>query len=210
LEGTFGSELSHITYPVDSARGGLLTQATFLNGHSSSATGTSPILRGTFVLRRLGCFVIPEPPANAVSQMPPAPENPPVTTRDLFTWKTSLSECTGCHNLINPVGFTFEEFDAVGRYRTEENGATVDASGQLQGIAVNGAKELSAQLAKMPETAACYANNWLKYAYGRPASEADAKTLSELKVSLSSPGFGARDTLVRLARSASFTHINQE
>jgi hypothetical protein len=210
FDGAFDTGFSRVDYPAESRRGGLLTQAAFLSGHSSSATTTSPILRGTFVLRHLMCIKIPEPPANAVSQTPPAPEQAPVTTRDLFTWKTSMDDCTSCHNLINPVGFAFEEFDAVGRYRTEENGAPVDASGQLsasRALSFNGVKELSTQLAALPETAACYAANWLEYAYGRPVTQADAKTLAELASSLGAPGFGAKDTLLRLARSAAFTHI---
>lgn len=210
FDGTFDTAFSRVEYPSDSPRGGLLTQAAFLNGHSSSSTTTSPILRGTFVLRHLMCLDIPEPPANAVSQTPPPPAEPPVTTRDMFTWKTSMAECTSCHALINPVGFAFEEFDAVGKFRTEENGAPVDATGQLSAptaLSFNGAKELSAQLAALPETARCYAKNWLEYAYGRPVTVADAKTLADLASSLGAPGFGAKDTLVRLARSAAFTHI---
>lgn len=211
FDGDFGDAFSRVEYPASSPRGGLLTQAAFLSGHSSSATTTSPILRGTFVLRRLACIDIPEPPANAVSQMPPAPSQPPVTTRDLFTWKTSLDECSSCHTLINPVGFAFEEFDTVGRHRTEENGAPVDSNGQLsvsQTLTFNGAKELSTQLAGLTETAACYASNWLEYAYGRPATEADEATLMDLRESLRAPGFGAKQTLLRLARSAAFTHIS--
>lgn len=213
FDGTFGSEYTRVDYPAQSPRGGLLTQAAFLSGHSSSATTTSPILRGTFVLRRLTCLDIPEPPANAVSQTPPPPAQTPVTTRDLFTWKTSMTECSGCHQLINPVGFAFEEFDAVGRHRTEENGAPVDASGQLSApvtLAFTGAKELSAQLATLPETASCYATNWLEYAYGRPVTSADARTLADLASGLRAPGFGAKSTLERLARSAAFTHINPQ
>lgn len=213
FDGAFGSDFSRVDYSAQSPRGGLLTQAAFLSGHSSSATTTSPILRGTFVLRRLTCLDIPEPPANAVSQTPPAPAQAPVTTRDLFTWKTSMAECSSCHALINPVGFAFEEFDAVGRHRTEENGAPVDASGQLQTptmLSFTGAKDLSAQLATLPETAACYASNWLEYAYGRPLTSADAKTLADLASSLRSPGFGAKNTLERLARSAAFTHISPQ
>lgn len=211
FDGAFDAAFTRVDYPTPTPRGGLLTQAAFLTGHSSSATTTSPILRGTFVLRRLACLDIPEPPANAVSQMPPPPAQPPVTTRDLFTWKTSMTECSGCHTLINPVGFAFEEFDAVGRHRTEENGAPVDASGQLsapQALNFNGAKDLSAQLATLPETAACYASNWLEYAYARPATDADRATLADLQHSLSAPGFGAKQMLLRLARSAAFTHIN--
>lgn len=211
FDGAFDATFTRVDYPAASTRGGLLTQAAFLSGHSSSATTTSPILRGTFVLRRLACLDIPEPPANAVSQTPPPPAQPPVTTRDLFTWKTSMTECSGCHTLINPVGFAFEEFDAVGRHRTEENGAAVDASGQLsapKALTFDGAKDLSSQLATLPETAACYANNWLEYAYGRPATDADRATLADLQQSLSAPGFGAKQMLLRLARSAAFTHIN--
>jgi hypothetical protein len=87
----------------------------------------------------------------------------------------------------------------------------VDASGQLsapQALNFNGAKDLSTQLATLPETAACYASNWLEYAYARPATDADRATLADLQQSLSAPGFGAKQMLLRLARSAAFTHIN--
>lgn len=209
-EGAFGDELERIDYPVDSPRAGVLSQAAFLSGHSSSSTTTSPILRGRFVLERILCFEVPEPPPNAASEEPPPPDVPPVTTRDMFAWKTSMDACTSCHRIINPVGFAFESFDAIGRFRVEENGAPVDASGTALFPApfdFADTREFVTQLAEFPETRACYAKNWLEYAYARPETPEDAHTLATLAEGFEGDPFGARDVLLTLTRSAAFTRI---
>ncbi len=132
LPGSFGSELTEVQHDEASGRLGLFTQASFLSGHSSNSTGTSPILRGVFLLRRLACVEIADPPAGAQMQEPAeSPAEPILTTRQYFEWKTSMTACTGCHRSINPSGFAFEQFDGLGTLRTSEKGAPVDASGSL-------------------------------------------------------------------------------
>lgn len=210
IDGSFSDQFTRVEYGADSPRAGLLTQAAFLTGHTSSARTTSPILRGVFVLARLTCFKVPEPPPNATSMEPPEPATPPATTRELFTWKTSLPSCATCHDVINPIGFAFEAFDPVGRHRTQENGAPVDPSGESffpERFSFADAKGFLSQLAPLPDTRACYASNWLQYAFGRDVASEDLKTLSDLTTAFDQPGFGARDVLLRLTQSAAFTHI---
>jgi hypothetical protein len=212
LSGTFGPELSRVEFDPQSPRGGLLTQPSFLAGHSSSDTGTSPILRGVFVLRRLLCQPIPDPPPNAQSTVPPPSETPIVTTREYFEWKTGMAACQGCHSMINPIGFAFEGFDGLGNHRTTEKDAPVDASGAVllneAMLSFVGGRELSEQLAALPEAQACYAQNWLRYAWGRADTADDLRTLTVLRQRLADPNYGVRDLLVDVTRSAAFSHLN--
>jgi hypothetical protein len=212
LSGAFGPELQRVEFDPGSARGGLLTQPSFLAGHSSSDSGTSPILRGVFVLRRLLCQPIPDPPPNAQSTVPPPSPTPIVTTREYFEWKTGMAACQGCHSVINPIGFAFEDFDGIGTHRTTEKDAPVDASGAVTlssaMLSFVGGRELAEQLAELPEAQACYAQNWLRYALGRADTIDDLKTLAVLRRGLADPEYGVRDVLVEITQSAAFSHLN--
>lgn len=211
IEGDFGAELQRVELSPEDPRAGLLTQGSFLAGHSSASDRTSPILRGVFVLRRLLCLDIPDPPPNAQATVPPESETPIVTTRDFFAWKTGMAECRGCHYQINPAGFAFEDFDAIGRHRTEEAGAPIDATGvlELQGddLTFEGGKELSALIAERPEARACYAQNWLRYLWGRADTDADLRTLTTIRQSLAQSDYGVRDLLLDITSSAAFLHL---
>jgi hypothetical protein len=212
LQGSFGSELVRVEHAPESGRLGLFTQAAFLSSHSSSSSATSPILRGVFLLRRVACEDIPDPPAGAQMQEPATePATPISTTREYFTWKTSLPSCAGCHALINPTGFAFEEFDGLGQWRDEERGAPIDSSGQLelggQVLAFGGASELLEGLAHQPQVHACYAKNWLEFAYGRPQEEGDSRALGLAAQSLGAGGFSIRDLAVALTERPAFDHL---
>jgi hypothetical protein len=211
IEGNFGTELQRVELAADDPRAGLLTQGAFLTGHSSASDRTSPILRGVFVLRRLLCQDIPDPPPNAQATVPPESPTPIVTTRDFFTWKTSMAECRGCHYQINPAGFAFEDFDAIGRHRTQEAGAPVDASGVLElmmdDLSFEGGKEFSAQIAARPEAQACYAQNWLRYLWGRADTDADLRTLTSIRQGLATANYGVRELLLDITASAAFLHL---
>jgi hypothetical protein len=208
LSGTFGTELQRAE--LDPAqRAGILTQVAFLAGHAY-ASKTSPIHRGVFVQRRVLCNTIPDPPANAPS--PPALQ-PTQTTRQQVEQHTSAPACAGCHQaIINPVGFAFENYDAVGRYRTQENGVTIDASGALVGTAAgeqgqapfqNGV-EASALLAESPEARGCYAKNWTRYAYGRAELPEDECAIAAIAEKLVSDDYKVTDLMLDLTRTKAF------
>lgn len=212
LPGTFSEQHMMAPFPPESGRRGLLTQAAFLTGHSSASTRTSPILRGVFVLNRLLCQGVPPPPAGAEME---EPDTPPaeelVTTRQYFTWKTSMAACATCHNAINPTGFAFENFDGIGAHRTTENGAPVDAAGSTTvggtTFSYENAAEFSEELSALSRTRSCYAINWLSYAYGREETAGDSRTLGRITAGLASSPYGARDLLMTLTRGAAFTHL---
>lgn len=107
-------------------RAGLLTHPFVLAVHAYGAE-TSPIHRGVFVARNL-LGVALKPPPEAVA--PVAPDlHPSLSTRERVALQTKPTACVACHGLINPLGFTLESFDAIGRHRAEDRGKPVNTSG---------------------------------------------------------------------------------
>jgi hypothetical protein len=146
---------------------GLLAQGSILSRFALT-DGTSPPQRGAFIRERLLCQELPPPPPNVGD--PPAP-TPGVTTRERYTQVTSGPSCAGCHALINDIGFALENFDTVGRWRTTEEGKTVDASGTLKGtssgdIAFSDGKDLAGKLAANADVAKCVGGRMAQYTFG--------------------------------------------
>src|SRR5690606_33170987 len=96
---------------------------------TSKFTQTSPVHRGAFVIRDLLCGKLANPPDD-LDITPPA-FDPSLTTRERWAAHSADPACSSCHVRIDPVGFALEEFDAMGRHRTTENGKPVDAAGGL-------------------------------------------------------------------------------
>lgn len=162
-------------------RSGLLTQPAILATLAKSDK-SAPILRGVFVRERLLCAPLPPPPPGEATIPPDAAEAP--TTREFFANLTAAAECQGCHAQINPLGFTFEHYDAMGRWRDEENGVPIDASGRADVGDVTGpvddAIELVADLGASDMVAECFTRHWFRWGYGRYEVEADRDIVLEL------------------------------
>jgi hypothetical protein len=187
-------------------RAGLLTQASFLSMHAT-ASDTNPVRRGAVVLRRLLCNDI-QPPANMdVGQ--PKPPAPNLTTRERFA-EHAMNPCASCHVLTDPIGFAFENYDAIGAWRTTEQGKKVDASGTLQltsgDIKFNTAVELMKGLAQAPEVRDCLATQWLRYFTRRNEGDGDAASLQAANDAFKKSNYDLRELLVALTGTRSFTH----
>jgi hypothetical protein len=109
-------------------RFGLLTQPGLL-ALLSHSDQTAPVIRGAFVRERILCDAVPPPPPN-VNAIAPDPD-PNATTRERFRQHTEQAVCYSCHQLIDGIGFGFERYDQLGRYRAVENGLDVDESGEV-------------------------------------------------------------------------------
>jgi hypothetical protein len=162
-----GSGFQRVT--LDPARAaGLLTQGSFLAEHAK-ADQTSPVLRGKFVRAKLFCRP-PAPPPPDIVVMPPTVD-PRLSTRQRFAQHTADDRCAGCHIQMDPIGFTFEHYDAAGRWRDIDAGMPVDATGMLTGTDVDGPLDgvasLAARLATSEQVATCTATQWFRYAFGR-------------------------------------------
>lgn len=180
LSGGFGAELEPVELPAEERRG-VFTQAGFL---AANATGVSPdpIHRGVFIAKRILCRSIAAPP-NDVTPLPPSGLG---TNRQMVEEHTQSGPgCASCHeSRINPYGFVFENYDAVGSYRTLDNGFPVDASAtpMLDGryAAVDDAIGFASALASSREAHDCFARHLYEYAIGRSATEADDLLISSL------------------------------
>lgn len=212
LSSIYGASISGTDFqPVEQDdRAGLVTQPGLLAllAHSNQS---APVLRGVFVLERLMCVSVPPPPPT-VNNTPPDPD-PNATTRERFRVHTENPDCAGCHRIIDGVGFGFEGYDQLGRYRTLENGLPIDVSGEvlaggdttLNGT-FNGAKELAARLAQSSRVRDCVAAGWYRFALGRLETEADKCSLDEVKASFSKTSGDLRELLVAITRSVAFRY----
>ncbi len=146
-------------------RVGVLQQASFLSAHSLPDR-TSPVLRGDFILRRVLCRKMPRPAELGIEIVMPPPE-PGISTRELFVQHTAEPQCRSCHQLIDPLGYALEGFDAAGRARTVDSGRPVDTRATLsldgEKVSFDGAAQLSRWLANHPRTAECFARQAFRY-----------------------------------------------
>jgi mono/diheme cytochrome c family protein len=163
----YGSRFRRVVLgPEFEARRGLLGKGGVLMS-TSRADRTSPVLRGKWILENLIGTAPPAPPAN----VPPLDSKPGAKPRTIRERMAShrAPGCVSCHQLIDPLGFALEGFDAIGGWRTHEAGAPIDASSQLaDGRAVNGVGELRAALAARPEAfVQTLTEKLMTYALGR-------------------------------------------
>ncbi|HYP88069.1 MAG TPA: DUF1592 domain-containing protein [Polyangiaceae bacterium] len=162
-----------------SQRSGLLTQAGFL---SSYITGGDPdiIHRGVFIATRLLCVTLPPPSPKATALIDLQPN---MTNRERVEMTTGKGTCgEACHaNLFNPLGYAFENYDAIGKYRTLDHGKPVNAAdvyrldGELKSFS-NGV-ELSRALAEAQQLHSCYVQNMMTYLHGRPLAPDEQPTV---------------------------------
>ncbi|MBW1906982.1 MAG: DUF1592 domain-containing protein [Deltaproteobacteria bacterium] len=189
-------------------RGGLLSRVAFLAGNAHEANG-SPPLRGVFVMERLLCETRPSPPANVDTSTPTAdPDQGPMTNRDLFEERVAPSTCQGCHVRIDGFGYGFENYDAVGMFRQEDNGLPVDASGFADGIGndagYEGAVELQTLLGQSDVVRDCVAKQWFTYVNGRSIEPADTCQLEAIQTAFADNGGDLVELLVSIVTRPEF------
>jgi hypothetical protein len=186
-------------------RSGLLTQASLMTTFASPA-GSSPIKRGKWVRVRMLCQDLPDPPANVP---PPAPPQAGVSTRERFAMHTSDPGCSGCHHLIDGLGFGLEHYDGVGAYRTMDQGVPVDATGEVNTTEdidgdYDGAPELAARLARSAQVRDCAPTQWLRYAMARRETADDTCSLVALRDAFAASGGDMRELMVALTQTDAF------
>ena len=147
-------------------RAGLLTLAGVMAVYAHPDQ-SGPVGRGYMVSDKLLCITPPPAPDNVNTMLPPP--DPNVTTRERLEQHRADPACATCHALMDPYGLTFENYDAIGRYRTTDGNKLVDASAKgLPAIGdVKNAVELMDALASNPTVRSCLTRQWFRYAFGR-------------------------------------------
>jgi hypothetical protein len=194
----------------DGNRGGILSHP-YLMSVLSYAGATSPIHRGVFLARSVLGNAL-KPPQEAIPPLSPD-LHPDLTTRERVAFQTRAVACQTCHTMINPLGFSLEEFDAIGRYRTTEaNGdraKPVDASGSYlpregPAAAFHGARELAAFVATSHDAQEAFVQNLFHAVVKQPARAWGPDTVENLRRSFESQGFDIRHLLVDIMTVAAF------
>jgi len=206
ITGDFSSDTPTRVDLDPTRRSGLLTQPGFL---SSYIHGEDPdiIHRGVFIAQRILCVELPPPSPLAT----PLPElEPNMTNRERVEKLTGVGTCgEGCHSdMINPFGYAFENYDAIGKYRTTDHGKPVDAasSGTLDGElkTFSNGVELSHLLADAKQTHDCYAQKMMTYLHGRLVTQ-EEKPMIDYYARLSRAGMvSLHDLELALVTSEAF------
>jgi mono/diheme cytochrome c family protein len=181
-----------------SERAGLLTHPYVLASFAYLDT-SSPIHRGVLVARSLLGRAL-QPPPEAFTPLP-AELHPKLTTRQRVALQTQPAACMSCHGMINPLGFTLEKFDAIGRLRAQENGMPVDTTGSYQSrtgkaVKFSGVRDLAGFLAGSEEAHAAFVEQLFQHTVKQPAQAFGPTTLPDLQRAFGANQFSIRKQLV--------------
>lgn len=192
------------TFAEGDPRAGLLAQTSFVALHSYPGR-TSPTLRGKALREHLLCQEVPLPPADVNFNVVEDDTNPDFKTmRQRLGAHVTNPTCAGCHKITDPIGLALESFDGIGRYRTTENGAEIDTSGEIDGVAYDDALGLGKALRDNPAVVSCVVNRLYAYGTGRDVVPAERKWLKEVRKHFAGEGYRFKALMRDIATSEMF------
>jgi hypothetical protein len=209
LAGLYGAQLADYA-PFEKVslagadRAGLLSHPYLLAAFAYTET-TSPIHRGVFISRSLLGRAL-KPPPMAVSPLAPDVHKD-LTTRERVALQTNSAACMSCHGMINPLGFTLEHYDAIGRYRAEEQGKPIDARGKYltrsgDTVEFAGVRDLAKFLADSDETHSAFVQQLFHYLVKQPIRAYGPERRSELKAAFKQNEFNIQRLVATIVASA--------
>ena len=205
IPNVYGGHFRRVGLPKDSPRRGLLGHASILTV-TSYGDRTSPVQRGKWILENLLGLTPPPPPPDVPALKERVAGGKVLTMRQRIAQHRENPACSGCHNLMDPIGLATENFDAVGRWRTLEDGVTVDASGGLpDGATFDGIEGLRAGLLRRPELfAGTLTEKLLTYAIGRGLEPSDAPAVRAITRASSAAEYRFSSMILGVVNSAPF------
>ncbi|MCM8535355.1 MAG: DUF1592 domain-containing protein [Lentisphaeraceae bacterium] len=170
---------------------------------------TSPVLRGAWVIETILGTPVPPPPDNVPELPVKKNKKKKITIRQMFEQHRNNDVCSACHNLIDPIGFGLENYDLLGRWRTEEKGIPVDASGVMpSGEKFNGPTELKQIILKQKDEFGRHlVSKVLGYGLGRSLLDEDAGTIERILNNLKENGFKSQNLIESVVLSTPFRKI---
>ncbi|MGO9932330.1 MAG: DUF1592 domain-containing protein [Steroidobacteraceae bacterium] len=195
-------------YPAGTGREGILTNVSFLAFYSHPGRSSST-LRGKAIRQVFLCQAIPDPPNNVDFSVVQDSSNTAMPTARirLEAHRTSPA-CAGCHRLMDPLGLTLENFDGVGAFRAQENGAPIDASGTFDGKEYQGAQGLGRAIHDSPQTPRCLVDKMYRSAVGRKATLDERPYLDYLNQTFQTDSYRVPDLMRAIAVSRSFYAVS--
>jgi Protein of unknown function (DUF1588)/Protein of unknown function (DUF1592)/Protein of unknown function (DUF1585) len=207
IPNVYGSRFRRVEFDgTNNGRGGLLRQGSVLTV-TSYATRTSPVIRGKWILDNI-LGVPPPPPPPAV---PPLKENEAgigkaLSVRERLALHRANMPCSGCHKLMDPVGFSLENYDAVGRWRDIEEGKPIDSTGGLpDGRTFEGITGLQKAILTRPELfVSTFTEKLLTYALGRGVEYYDAPAIRKIVRDSEAQNYRFSSVILGIASSTPF------
>ena len=215
-------EFDRVKFPAESERAGLLGQSLFL-ALTAKPDDTSPTARGLFVREQFLCQHVSEPPPGVNTNLPEITEAKPQTNRERMREHVTNPSCSTCHNLIDPIGFGFEKFDAMGARREkfkllffgeDEEGERrakpktleleINTAGFVAGIPdsnFSSPRELGAVLARSPQCQECLVKQYFRYTSGRMETQADRPLIRQVSEDFRKSQFRFKELIISLVRS---------
>lgn len=205
IPNVYGSRFRRVSLGQDSNRGGLLRQGSILTV-TSYATRTSPVIRGKWILENM----IGTPPPPPLPDVPTLKDNTlsaSLSVRERLAEHRANAACASCHNMMDPVGFSLENFDAVGRWRTLEEGKPIDITGGLpDGSVFEGISGLEQGLLSRPELfVGTLTEKLLTYALGRGVEHYDAPAVRKIVRDAKTREFRFSSVILGVVNSRPFT-----
>ena len=202
IKGVEGSRFRRVAL-TGNERSGVLTQGSILTV-SSYPTRTSPVIRGKWILEN---FLAAPPP-------PPPPNVPVLKTEEIgatASMRQQLEQhradpaCASCHARMDAIGFSLENYDAIGRWRTMDGKFPIDPSGTLNGVQLNGAADLKALLrSRQDEFVGCLTEKLLTYGLGRGLERADKPVVRSISRSLARDDYRFSSLVMGIVESLPF------
>ena len=214
--------------PQDSARGGGVLGTGLYLALTSKPSGTSPTERGLFVREHFLCQEVPPPPPGVDSNLPASTVGQPRTNRERLAIHLVSPNCASCHNLLDPIGFGLEHFDAIGRYRPKHvvtkfptaeelredsdrkpqvHELVLDVTASVRGIAnsqFSSPKQLGEILAANRSCRRCVVKQLFRYATGRLERAADQPVIDSAMRDFAASGFRFQDLIISIVKSKAY------
>ncbi len=182
MPGVLGTDFRMVEYPND-ARRGILGHGSILT-LTSHANRTSPVLRGKWVMEVLLGSPPPPPPPNvpALEETEGAEDGRFLSVRERMEVHRANPACSSCHNVIDPIGLSFENFDVTGAWRNRDEGNPIDSQGDLyDGTPLSGVADIRAAILSRPEVFyRIFTENMMAYALGRRVEYYDMPSVREI------------------------------
>jgi hypothetical protein len=148
------------------------------------------------------CQAIPAPPPD----VPPFPEATGGTAREKLAMHRAVEPCKSCHAVTDPIGLGLENFDGIGAFRTTDGGQTIDASGDLDGVAFTGPRGLATALKNHPDSTTCIARNVYRYALGHLEGDGEEDSIKLLAKDFKDQTYKFRALLEGVVKSPGFAY----
>jgi hypothetical protein len=215
---------ARVDFGPESVRAGVVGEAGFLTVTSKPAE-TSPTERGLFVREHFLCQIVPPPPAGVNTTLPPVTDEKPQTTRERLQIHLSNPTCAGCHTLVDSIGFGLEKFDAIGKFRDQQEitiyptadelkshkktkptdyKLPIDAVGTVRGLKdseFRTPRELGLRLAAEPVCQRCIVKQLFRYANGRSEEPQDQPAIEQAYERFRDSQFRFRELIISIAES---------